>query len=155
MTDDTYEFSYFVPEASSHAHTFLRTVVQRTAKSGLPLAFSARQDGKGRTTIEAGFQAGHGFKKGSKLKLTVYADPIGAALQVGWDLRTQGDAAGATLLGVITAQTGNFDQHPDIQREVAGIMQAFQQMAFLPVLEQLVEAVGGSVGGTGSGFLGA
>ena len=101
-----------------------------------------------RGTIRAG--------RNNELQLEVFADPQGNSLHVGWQaLRAiaGGQALGGIgLFGEINGRRMKAAGKSDNQRALSGILQAFNGMVYMPVVQQLTDAIRASrdSGRTGS-----
>jgi hypothetical protein len=148
----------FIPGAASYNEKFLGIVLQRCNESGLGITLGPVRVGRKdpRTVLRGSITFGNAWKGKRPYTLEVYADPQGQNLQVGYQLTTDeiGGLIGNTAFGSRLAQSqSNIHNDPKTQRELTGILQGFNQMVFLPTLQDLVEAVG--VQRPANGFLGA
>lgn len=139
------QFEELVPFAADRAHQFLGVVKQRTSDEGLPLSLQAKSERKtDRTVLMGTLQAGNWMAKGRELTLTVFADPIGSSLQVGWQLSSPGTpmfVMGRDAYATGMAVQSMVDSKPENVRKISAILNAFHQAVFLPTLMQLADAV--------------
>lgn len=160
MPDDLLDsFDEFIPGAASKAGLFLQVIQDRAAANDVGLSFVPKQMRKSKQLVlEATVQLGGAILKGAPMKVVVYADEVGGGLQVGWQLTQDGVGGLATLSqGGLNAQLARQARNmkPENQRRLNGMLVAFHRTTFLPVLHQLVDAIEGSQGSGGAGFLGA
>jgi hypothetical protein len=97
--------------------------------------------------------------KGNTLELEVFADVMARNLHVGYQLSRPvagGNALGHIgMFGEINAMARRGAGKAANVRAQSGIMQAFHGMVFLPVCQQLIDAVQQSQRPSQNGFLGA
>lgn len=146
-----------IPRAAARAAQFLGVIQKTCEEEGLdldlqPTRRSRRDDSIVlRGTIRAG--------RNNELELEVFADAQGTALHVGWQaLRA---IAGGQMLGNvgmfsdINARRSKAAAKSDNQRALSGILQAFNGMVYMPVVQQLSDAIRAEQGQRQNGFLGA
>lgn len=156
------DFSQVLPGAADKGNQFLSVLQQRCAAEGIgvnlaPAKPSRREERivlRGDLQIRASGMKG----KGRPMTLEVFADPVGSSLSVGWQL-LKDDGGG------LFARTGmgqemqwaldRGDNSPDKNRQVNAILGAFQQSVFLPVLQQLADAIQRQQGQGQAGFFSA
>lgn len=151
------QFTQLVPRAAGRAAQFLGVLKQAndTEGLGIPLAATNRSFRDKSVVLRGKVPAG----KGNAVELEVFADPQGSALHVGWQV--QRNVVGGALSGIGMMQEFNFQNIKNSGkasnvRQLTGAMTAFQDLVFLPVLQQLVEAVEAeNAGPRPNGFLGA
>jgi hypothetical protein len=147
-------FDDVLPGAAKHASAFLGRVQAQCNQAGLGLALQPVQpDRKSQRIVMRAAVADR-----PAYSIEAYADPLGTALHVGWQL-IQPDASTRTALTNFGSymQNANANQlermasdHNTV-RILTGMALGFQKLVFLPVLSQLVDA---SSTQQGSGFLG-
>ena len=153
------QFDEIIPGAADRAAQFLGVLQQRCRDEGLPLDLQPKQDRKsGRLILVGWIQVGKALRKGRTMNLEIYADPMGSSLQVGWQLSTEG--VPSFLMGFDAVAQKQYaldrrDSSPEHVRQVSGILNAFHQTVFRPVMLQLVDAMERSQASSGEGFLGA
>jgi hypothetical protein len=145
MAEDLQEsFAELVPSAAAKAQLFLQVVRDRAAQENIGLTFTPRELRKTRQFIlEAPVQLGGTFLKGAPMKVIVHADPVGSALQVGWQLTEE--SLNSVMAMFDSARNAHASQvmrnlKPDNQRRLSALVTAFHRLIFLPVLQLLVEA---------------
>jgi hypothetical protein len=151
-------FDQVVPGAAGHADTFLGVIQRRCHEAGLglelmPVRVDRRQD---RVVMRGSITFGNAWKGKRPYLFDVYADEVGPALQVGWQLSTDefGGVLGNTNMGYMVRNAqATVANDPNTIRQLTGILQAFQQMVFLPTLQDLIDAT--DVQRPANGFLGA
>jgi hypothetical protein len=150
----------FVAGAGEYREQFLGVIMQRCSDAGLgielmPVTVGGRKDP--RTVLRGSVTFGRGLKATTPFTLEVYADQQSHNLQVGYQLTTKDVVGGFlanTTFGTMTNGSAEMKQSsPQVQRELTGMMQGFEQIVFLPTLQDLAEAVG--VRRPSNGFLGA
>jgi hypothetical protein len=155
----TEQFDQIIPNAASKAEQFLGVIQKTTVDSGIPLSFVAEKARKtGRVCLVGTIQVGSTFRKTRPMKMEVYADAMGNSLQVGWQLsKAQLSGFAATFDSNVAAAAWQDlrDMHPDNIRQVNGILSAFHETVFLPVMGFLVDAVGRPSDPQSGGFLNA
>lgn len=153
-------FDQVVPAASRHGDTFLATIQKRTASGGIgisldPIKASRKSD---RIVLRGSITFGSIWNGKEPYTLEVYADALGQALQVGWQLTTQeigGMLANTNMGQYAAAGKARRQADPNIMRQVSGILQAFHQTIFLPTLQDLINAVQRSQQQSAGGFFSA
>ena len=157
-------FDQVIPGAAKHKDTFLGIIQKRNAEAGLGIDLQPSQpDRKQDRIVMLGLITfGTSWKGRSTYSLRAYADPLGSALQVGWQLISPDVRQSA--MGPLT-NAGRFAQNnaivtqnriagdPETVRKLSGIVQGFHQMVFLPTLQNLIDAVAPEP--PANGFLGA
>ena len=152
-------FDQIIPGAADRSSQFLGVVQQRCQTEGLPLTLTPKEERRSKRVILQGvIQVGKTLRKGRPMTLQVYADPVGSSLQVGWQLST--DGVPDFLMGFNAVQRGQMsldrrDSSPENVRQLSGILNAFHETVFRPVMGQLVDALQRTQGRSESGFLGA
>lgn len=151
------QYDQIILGAADKAGAFLGVLQKRCQEQGLEINLQPAKRGFRDATVvlRGAIKAG----RGNTLQLEVFADVMANNLHVGWQLSRP--VAGGSALGNIgifgemnamarrgANKTGNV-------RAQSGIMQAFQGIVFLPVLEELTYAVQQSKGPQQNGFLGA
>jgi hypothetical protein len=158
MRDLQTSFDQLVPRAADKAELFLRVVLDRASYEDIGLKFVAKEAKRTKQVVlEAPIQLGGRFLKAEAMRLTVHADRVGSSLQVGWQLTE--DSVHTNLMvfdSVASAQASRSLRNctPEAQRQLNGLLNAFHEVIFLPVLGLLVDALEGP-SRSGSGFLGA
>jgi hypothetical protein len=148
------QFSHIVVGAADRAQQFLGVVQQRCDEMQIGLQLEAFQ----RSARSGGGMALRGnLKYGQGIE--VFAQPMGPSLQVGYQLTTHqagGALAGIGLFGEINTRRAKMQSKTGNVREVAGMVQAFNQLVLGPVIQELTDAVAQQRGAPNrNGFLGA
>lgn len=145
-----------IPKAAPHAERFLRTIQERADAEGIGVKLKAGRRGLFdstpvlKATVKAGYQ--------NDVKLEVFAEAQGSGLHVGWHAshpELGGALAGVGMFGQSNALNRAIGGTANKQRKLAGILQAFDQLVYRPVLQDLVMALRNGKGSQASGFLGA
>lgn len=152
-------FDQVVPNAGNKREQFLGEVMKRTNAAGLGIELAVTQPKKreDRYVLRGSIVFGNMWKGKRPYMLEVYADPIGNMLQTGWQLTTNelGGFLASTNAGArIQEKQAKIAGDPNTIRQLNGVLQAFHQGVFLPVLQLLSDSVAGAAQNTG-GFLGA
>jgi hypothetical protein len=153
-------YDELIPYAADRSAQFLGVIKQRTEEEGLPLQLNAKSERRSnRVVLEGLVQVGRGLNKGRPTTITVFADPVGNSLQVGWQISTPGVPAvmmGFDSVAMAQASMDRKDARPENVRAMSGVLMAFQQVVFVPVVGLLVDAVQRARGSQDrGGFLGA
>lgn len=135
-----------VPGAAPHAERFLATVLGRSEAEGIPLRLASATKGLGakrRSILRAEFRVGGLLTRSPRYRLEVFADPIGSALHVGFQVDApQAGVIGPYLMSRRGAMVGDWLQSlPRNQRELAQLVGGFDTTVFVPTVQQLVDAV--------------
>ncbi len=137
-----------IPGAAAQAEPFLEAVLLAARSEGVPAPLELKRDRKGRTVLRARKIRFGGFMNKSRpMQLEVFADPMGRNLNVGWQLTAltaNGWAAESGLNPTMEAAKDRKDRSPQVQREIAALIDSFQEGAFLPSMHRLLESVGAS-----------
>lgn len=150
-------FDEMVPGAADKANLFLQVLQERAQAENLGLTFAAKELRKTRQLVlVAPIQLAGKLFTGAPMQLMVHADPVGSALQVGWQLTE--DSVHSSLMVFDSVASGQASRTmrnytPDAQRKLNGLLNAFHGVVFMPVLELLVEAIE-QKGRSGRGFSG-
>ena len=173
MAEELDSFDETVPHAADKSEMFLQVIQQRADEQDLGFNFRPERVRKtGQTLLKATLpKSGNMWTgKGLGMDLVVYADPVGSALQVGWQVveegmgslaqsapNTFGPAARmAWKQRDLHAARREKSQDAAYQRQLRGIVGAFQSLVFIPTVQDLVSAVEVSNRPrSGEGFLGA
>jgi hypothetical protein len=151
------QVDHVIPRASERAAQFLGVIQKTCVEEGLELDLQPTKRGwRDETIVLRGtIRAG----RNNELQLEVFADPQGNSLHVGWQaLRAiaGGQALGGIgLFGEINGRRMKAAGKSDNQRALSGILQAFNGMVYMPVVQQLTEAIRAEQGQRQNGFLGA
>lgn len=148
------QFSHIVQGAADKAQQFLSIVRERCGQAQIGLDLEAFQ----RSNRDGGGMALKGdLKYGQGIE--VFAQAMGPSLQVGYQVTTHqvgGALAGIGMFGDINARRMKKQAKGTNVREVEGKIQAFNQIVFGPVIQELTDAVAQQQGRpAGNGFLGA
>jgi hypothetical protein len=96
--------------------------------------------------------------RGNVLDLEVFADPQGNSLHVGWQATREELGGPLSNIGMFAdmnnSRTRNANKAGN-QRALSGILQAFDSLVFLPVVQQLSDAIRIEQKPQQNGFLGA
>ncbi len=150
-------FEQIVPGAADMSGKFLGVLQRRCKQEGLDLELHVHEARRSkRLTLRAPIL----MKRSRPLELEVFADPVGNALQVGWLLSRQVahplmEAMSDNISGG-QAVMDIMESSMSIQNDLNRLLNAFHELVFIPVLNQLVDAVQRTRGleSGGSGFLG-
>lgn len=154
------DFDQTVPKAGESGSQFLERIQNRAREEGLalgrkPISLELKKPKpwEDRQVLQAKFGLGSYLtKKGSTMRLNVYADQMGSSLQVGWQLTTGRNLKNSTGHRV----ANQVDSKPDNVRQINGFLSLFHESVFLPTLEELAESVQADASGrSSSGFFGA
>lgn len=137
-----------VPTAAPYGAQFLHEILTRTEAEGLADRLNFRPFTRGRGAnaghaLRAEFAVGGFFTRGPRHRLEVFADPVGSALQVGWQLSTpMAGVVGAMVVSPRAREVNAWlSSLPRNERELSQIVRGFESTVYLPVLAQLVDAV--------------
>ena len=151
------EFDVVVRGGSGRAAQFLGVIQKMCQEEGLDVNLQpAKRSFRDSTVVLRGpLKVG----RGNQLEMEVFADPQGTGLHVGWQA-TRATAGGSVLgnvglLGEINAMRTRNAGKAGAVRAQSGILQAFNNMVFLPVVQQLTVAIQAERGPSQNGFLGA
>jgi hypothetical protein len=148
---------HVIPRAAERAAQFLGVVQQTCQDEGLGIDLQPARRGRrdDSMVLRAAVPAG----RGNNVEIEVFADPQGQSLHVGWIAYRE--VVGGTMLGgrglmgdINRARQRNAGKL-DNQRALAGSLSAFNSCVFMPVVQQLVDAVQAERGQRANGFLGA
>jgi hypothetical protein len=150
------KFDTVVPGAAGRGGQFLGVLQKRCQQEGLGinlrLAERPRRTGGG-VILKADVKA----SRDNVFELEVFADDMGSSLHVGWEVRRTyvgGSVLGNVgMFGAVNAGIERRANKVGSQRAQSGLMQAFHLTVFMPVAQQLVDAV--QVRQGQNGFLGA
>ena len=144
---------HLIPHAGPRAEQFLGVIQQETLNQGLGIEFVAgRRSMRDKTIVlRAPLKVG----RAADLELEVWAEPQGAALHVGWSAQEKvADSWNAWGRDIQTIkQFGSNVQ--DAERKMRGMVQAFHNLVYQPVVQMLVEATQQRRTPGNDGFLGA
>jgi hypothetical protein len=157
-------FDQVIPGAVAHQDAFLGVIQKRCNEAQIGIHMEPQQpDRKQKRIVMIGtITFGNGWSGKSTYALRAYADPLGPALQVGWQLISPDVRQSA--MGPLT-NAGSFMQNnaivtqnriagdPEVVRQLSGIVQGFHQMVFLPTLQDLISAC--APARPANGFMGA
>jgi hypothetical protein len=151
------QYDQIIPGAAGKAGAFLGVLQKRCEEQGLGINLQPTKRGfrDQSVVLRGAIKAG----RGNTLELEVFADAMGNNLHVGYQL-SRPVAGGSALsnvgiFGEMNAMARRGAGNAGNVRAQSGMMQAFHGMVFLPVLEQLTEAVQQSQSPPKNGFLGA
>ena len=148
-------FDELVPGAGDRAAEFLGVVRDRCSAAGIGIELRPHAGRRKRRLVLRGrLQLGKGLLKTRPMQLEVFADPVGNALQVGWHVtkEVKGETSFKSVAFAEDMQD-RLDNRLDSQRQMSGILTAFDKLVFQPVLKELAAAVEGSAPGGPAGFL--
>ena len=147
-------FDQLIPNAADRAGQFLGVLQKRCRAEGIGIDLVPTKPER-RTdrvilvgNLSAGVRARH---------LEVFADPMGRALRVGWQTTVEvntGLLANSTFVRYIEADIDRKDANAKHVHRLSGILQAFHELVFLPVLQQLADAIETAYGRSQGGFFG-
>ena len=148
-------FDQVVPGALKHQSVFLGVIQRRCNEAGLGLKLDAvKPDRSADRVVMRGV-----VEAKPQFSLEVYSDPIGPALQVGWQLiapdyssNVKYTQPGRMAQASKNAALDKLRSDPSTARILSGLTQAFHQMIFLPTLQNLLDACAPP---PTNGFLGA
>lgn len=156
-------FDQVIQGASQFSAKFLQTIQARCNEANIGLSLQlAKRSRKDESYVLRGDIVFGDWRAKRPFTIEVFADPIGQALHAGWQLTTSeyeiGGIFGATTYGSFanarsSARQTKIHNDPNTQRRLSAILQSFNQVVFIPTLQQLADAAGGS-SGPRSGFLG-
>ncbi len=144
-----------VPRAAGKGDTFLRVIQSTCRDEGLDLNLQpAKKSLRDKTIVlRAPIHAG----RGNALELEVFADSQGNSLHVGWEASRPvvgGALAGVGMFGEMNAMSRRGAARGNNQRQLSGVLQAFDSLVFMPVVQMLNDAVKQERGPRQNGFLG-
>jgi hypothetical protein len=133
-------FDQLIPNAADRAGQFLGVLQKRCQAEGIgvDLVPTKPERKKDRVILVGSVPAG-----ARPRRLEVFADPTGRALHVGWQTTVQvntGVLAGTTFVRHLEAGIDQIDAKSEHVNRLSGILRAFHEMVFLPVLQQLADA---------------
>ena len=151
------QYDQIIPGAADKAGAFLGVIQKTCSEQGLGITLmpEKRSLRDSSTVLKGAVPAG----KGNRLELEVFADVMARNLHVGYQLLRP--MAGGSLLGnrgmmgEINAINRRNANKAGAVRAQSAIMQAFHGLVFLPVIQQLIDAVQQSQQPARNGFLGA
>jgi hypothetical protein len=149
-------FDQLIPDAADRAGQFLGVLQKRCQAEGIgvDLVPNKPERKKDRVILVGSVPAG-----ARPRRLEVFADPTGRALHVGWQTTVQvntGMLAGTTFVRHLEAGIDQIDAKAEHVTRLSGILRAFHELVFLPVLQQLADATERAhTAQSQSGFFGA
>ena len=134
-------FDQVVPAAADRGRQFLGVLQKRCQSEGIGIELVATRPDrkKDRVILVADVPV-----RGRPRRLEVFADPMGNALHVGWQTTVElasGLIANTRFVRELQAGIDRVDTSSENVRALSGILQAFHAVVFMPVLQQLADAV--------------
>jgi hypothetical protein len=135
------KFDQLIPDAADRAGQFLGVLQKRCHAEGIGIDLvPTKPERKNHRVILVG-----SVPVGARpRRLEVFADPIGCALHLGWQTTvelTTGLLANNTFFRQLEAGIDRLDAGSEHVNRLNGVLRAFHEMVFLPVLQQLADAV--------------
>jgi hypothetical protein len=134
-------FDQLIPYAADRAGQFLGVLQKRCqAESiGIDLVPTKSQRKKDRVILVGSVPAG-----ARPRRLEVFADPTGRALHVGWQTTVEVNAgllANTAFFQNLEVGMDRLDAKSENVNRLSGVLRGFQELVFLPVLQQLADAM--------------
>ena len=135
------KFNQLIPEAADRAGQFLGVLQKRCQAEGIGIDLLPTKPKRNnhRVILVGSVPAG-----ARPRQLEVFADPIGRALHLGWQTTvelTAGPLSNTTFFRQLEAGIDRLDTGSEQVNRLNGVLRAFHELVFLPVLQQLVDAV--------------
>lgn len=147
------EFTHLIQGGAGRGNDFLGVLNKTCQEQGVPVTFTgAPRPAAGGVALKAPI--------GNGLQLETFAKDQGPHLQVGWEVATTlvgGNVLGGIgMFGEINRFRTRGQNNANKMRDVEATWQMFRDFAFMPVVQQLSDALAQQRGrGSTNGFLGA
>ncbi|MFR9805633.1 hypothetical protein ACL02T_25605 [Pseudonocardia sp. RS010] len=160
MAELNFQENHAIPGMAHMAMTFLQVVKTRTDEAGIGLEFQPKQD---RRTKDYHLEAVIKFRgllgSGHPIRLQVHSTPRGGMLHVGYTVATDEMPQFMVNLNAGNARENamrqNLNLRPENQRELAITIDSFEQLVYVPTVQDLVDAAESARGAHGgAGFVG-
>ena len=134
--------SVTIPCGASERLRFLNSIRNECAKAGIGVSLRPVEK-KSQILLVGELQLGNRWRKGELREIVVYAEEVANALHVGWDI-VENDHKWLKITE--TGQTAvaymkETDSRPEFRREYKKILQTFDLLVFVPVVNQCQQHV--------------